>query len=165
MSFCLTRYANLLIYRMRCLTLSHFVSGRYVNLLIYKVCCFGCLILSLLYRMSRETNEKYCSLVLRRPLMVSSAYRRTARQPPHSAITSFSASSSATSFFCFFSSSPRMMPQGCRLSTRSKMILSTAITGIERNMPEMPQNISPITTPSTVTRALIRTLNPQQGVE
>ncbi|HEY4324000.1 MAG TPA: hypothetical protein VGN20_08430 [Mucilaginibacter sp.] len=37
------------------------------------------------------------------------------------------------------------------------MILSTAMTGIDKNIPGMPQIISPITTHNTVIKALIRT--------
>ena len=62
--------------------------------------------------------------------------------------------------FLGFSSSPNKMPQGFRLSTRSKIIFKTAITGMERNMPEIPQSISPRTTPNTVMRGLILTLDP-----
>jgi hypothetical protein len=53
-----------------------------------------------------------------------------------------------------------MIPHGFILSMRSKIILRTAITGMERNIPEMPHIISPLITPSTVISAFILTFEP-----
>jgi len=57
-------------------------------------------------------------------------------------------------------SSPNKSPHGLRLSILSKTTLLIAIIGIDKNIPGMPQVISPINTPNSVISAFIFTLDP-----
>ena len=59
-----------------------------------------------------------------------------------------------------FGSSPKTLPQGCKPSTRSKIIFKIARKGILKNIPEIPHNSSPSKSPIKVKRALILTLEP-----
>src|SRR5215218_2146992 len=55
-------------------------------------------------------------------------------------------------------SSPSNSPQGCRPSTRSKMIFKMPTKGIDRNMPATPHKAPPSKTATMEMRALIFTL-------